>query len=185
MGLTGLVAGLVILLTHRATAPIVHAAREERLVAAARQVLPGSARLREVEQAGPDRRFIGGDEAGREIGTLVRTSGRGYQDEIVVLYGIERATGRIAGLLILENRETPGLGDRIAGADFLARFRGLALGDGEGRPARFVLRRGGRSPHSGSPGDAHAIDAISGATVSSRALVDIMNRSLSRLAAAP
>ena len=87
----------------------------------------------------------------------------GYVGPIRLLVGID-ASGTIVRVRASEHRETPGLGDKIepAKSDWIQTFRGLSL---EG--TNWQLRRDG--------GD---IDQISGATVTSRAVMRGVERAL-------
>lgn len=69
----------------------------------------------------------------------------------------------IAGLTIMQQEETPGLGSRIAEAPYLAAFVGKLFS-----PALELV-----SP--GKGGGNTQIDSISGATLSSKAFVEILN----------
>jgi len=65
---------------------------------------------------------------------------------------------------ILESRETPGLGDKIyKDADFVANFRSLSV-----EPEILAVKKGTKSA-------ANEVDAITGATISSKAVVRIIN----------
>jgi electron transport complex protein RnfG len=69
---------------------------------------------------------------------------------------------------VLESRETPGLGDKIfKDEDFVANFRDLAVA-----PEVVVVKKGRTRENE--------VDAISGATISSHAVVRIINRANSR-----
>jgi electron transport complex protein RnfG len=66
-------------------------------------------------------------------------------------------------MAVLESRETPGLGDRIYKDErFVAEFADLAV-----EPAVELVKGHGEAPHE--------VDAITGATISSRAVVGILN----------
>lgn len=82
---------------------------------------------------------------GRAI--AVRT--RGYGSEIELLVGIDKR-GAVSGLKVLSHRETPGLGAKITAPAFLGQFQGKKITD------RIAVKED--------------IDAITGATVSSRAV---------------
>ena len=90
----------------------------------------------------------------------------GYVGSIRLLVGI-RADGTISGVRALEHRETPGLGDNIEAArsDWISVFDGRSIED----PAAVAwqTRRDG--------GD---FDQISGATVTSRAVIGAVRDSL-------
>ncbi len=90
----------------------------------------------------------------------------GYVGSIRLLVGI-RADGTISGVRALEHRETPGLGDNIetARSDWIRLFDGRSIEDPA--PAAWLTRRDG--------GD---FDQISGATVTSRAVIVAVRDSL-------
>ena len=76
---------------------------------------------------------------------------------------------RIIGMEVLESRETPGLGDKIyKDADFVSDFTDLAID-----PAIVCVKAGEKSA-------AHEVDAITGATISSKAVVRIINETHAR-----
>ncbi len=90
----------------------------------------------------------------------------GYSGDIRVLIAVD-ASGSVLGVRVLAHRETPGLGDAFEPrrSDWLARFRGLALGTPP-MPDWRVKRDGGQ------------FDQFAGATVTPRALLGAMRRSL-------
>jgi len=87
------------------------------------------------------------------IGFAFTTTGKGYGGEINILIGID-SNYQVMGISILSNTETPGLGTRITEISFTDQFKGLGLEDIR------LTKDGGK------------IDAITGATISSRAVTD-------------
>lgn len=86
------------------------------------------------------------------LAAAVKGQASGFAGPIEVIVGVDRK-GIITGIEILNHRETPGLGARITEDFFLSKFKGKQLGD------EIKLKRdGGR------------IDAITGATISARAV---------------
>jgi Na+-translocating ferredoxin:NAD+ oxidoreductase subunit G len=181
-----LAAGLVIAVAHELTRPIIAAKRAAFTAASVVDVLPGAVaieRLRATvdgrlaplapDAAEPPALFAGYDADGRLVGYAIPAQGMGYQDRIGLLYGLDVAERRLLGLAVLESRETPGLGGRVVDDPALHRsVRGLALTLGpDGRPQPLELAVPGRE----EPG---RIDAITGATVSSRAIARIVSGSL-------
>lgn len=120
--------------------------------------------------------FAGYDEAGRLVGLALEAKGTGYQDVIRLLYGYSPARQAVVGLVVLESRETPGLGDAIESPGFGRNFERLdaSLGPDEklAHPIEVAAPGSGRRPWQ--------VDAISGATVSSRAVVRIVGESSAR-----
>lgn len=179
-----LVAGLSIATVHELTRPLVQAQRGGLLGDAALEVLPGAVGYR-IYARGADGRpmlletfdgaelFLGLDARGQAVGVAIVGSGMGYQDTIQLVYGLEPQQGRLLGMRVVASRETPGLGSLIVeDAGFVAGFAGLLLqfdGAGELEPLRV------RDQPRYEQGE---IDAITGATVSVRAVARIISRSL-------
>lgn len=90
----------------------------------------------------------------------------GYSGEIRLLLGVDPA-GRITGARVTRHRETPGLGDAIEAerSGWINRFAGRSLGEPPA-PDWKVRRDGG------------AFDQFSGATVTPRAVVAALRRTL-------
>lgn len=105
---------------------------------------------------------------GREILAVIVPvlSPSGYGGPIRLVVGIAR-NGVVTGVKVLEHHETPGLGDRITAdkSDWIHRFVGKSLLDPV--PNRWQVRR-----------DGGAFDQLTGATVSSRAVVRQVRRAL-------
>jgi len=90
---------------------------------------------------------------GAKIGYAFLAVGRGYGGNIDILVGLKDEV-TIKGITIISQSETPGLGARVAQSSFTGKFAGLNIGD-------VALKRNGGQ-----------IDAITGSTISSRAVVD-------------
>ncbi len=93
--------------------------------------------------------------SGEEIGYAFIAEGKGYSGTIKTMVGMYK-NGTISGVNIISQSETPGLGTRIAEPDFTNQFSGKRIED-------VRLR-----------GDGGVIDAITGATISSHAITDIV-----------
>lgn len=90
---------------------------------------------------------------GAKVGYAFLAVGKGYGGDISILVGLKDET-TVKGITIVSHSETPGLGSRIAESSFTDRFIGLNVED-------VALRQEGGQ-----------IDAITGSTISSRAVVD-------------
>lgn len=119
--------------------------------------------------------YAGYDEQGRLIGLAIEAQGMGYQDVIRVLYGYSFADDAIIGLQVLESKETPGLGDRTEkDPEFLENFVRLdvSLTDDRSQIANPIeVVKHGTKEHPWQ------VDGITGATISSTAIADIVSRS--------
>jgi electron transport complex protein RnfG len=180
LGIAGMCSGLAIVGIFLVTKPMIERNQAAALEAAIYRVLDGArTRVALVLRGGklvpyesPDHSlpkeeavYAGYDEAGKLVGFAVPAEGAGFQDTIKLLYGYDAATRRVVGMEVLESRETPGLGDKIIkDADFVDQFRNLAV------DPKIVVVKGGRTRD-------NEVDAISGATISSKAVVRIINDS--------
>jgi len=173
--LAGLLSGLIIVVGYRGTLPRIEANQAAALQRAVFEVVPGVVRMEPMvlrdgkvvavpaPSPGEPTVYAGYDQGGKLVGYAIPAEGPGFQDTIKLLFGWNPATRRIVGLQILESRETPGLGDRIyKDSRWLNDFRDLA-----GEPKVVVVKGGAKQPNE--------IDAITGATISSKSTVAIIN----------
>ncbi len=183
MGSVGLIASIILVATYQITAPYIEENQRAYLESAILDVLPGAAsfasfELRDgavVRVEGSAGLYAGYDTTGALAGVAVEARGQGYQDVIRILYGYETACACIVGMKVLESKETPGLGDKIEKDErFLSNFDSLDVrtdGPNGGLLHPIVLAK------SGAKTNAWEIEAITGATVSSQAIADIIGRS--------
>jgi len=181
LGLAGLLSGLIIVSVFEATRPTIVAYQAKVLRQAVFKVLPGTTHMqrlvyregrllvKETEDQDEEALFGGYDAQGRLLGYAIPSAGPGFQDTIRLIYGYLPATRRVVGMEILESRETPGLGDKIyKDAAFVAAFRDLAID-----PRILAVKQGTKAA-------ANQVDAITGATISSKAVVGIINQGNAR-----
>jgi Na+-translocating ferredoxin:NAD+ oxidoreductase subunit G len=100
-----------------------------------------------------------GDEL---AGLAVEASGQGgYGGDVVIMIGIDLKNSKVLGVEIVSHSETPGLGARIEKKAFRRQWKKLVLG------ASVALRASGGQ-----------VDAITGATFSSKAMIHGTNQVL-------
>ncbi|MBN2120866.1 MAG: RnfABCDGE type electron transport complex subunit G [Candidatus Omnitrophica bacterium] len=102
------------------------------------------------------------DKKSRLLGYIFLAEGQGYQGKIKMICGISPSLDKLLGIEILESQETPGLGARIAEGGFKDQFKGLNVLN----PITYLKSK---------PTEDSQIQAITGATVSSRSVVSIIN----------
>ena len=105
------------------------------------------------------------DQEDDVIGWVVKSSGQGYADKIDLLIGFDAALEIITGIFVLEQKETPGLGNKITRTSWRKQFAGRKTS------SPLMLRKNEGKQDSG-------IDAITGATISSRSVIEIVNRTV-------
>jgi len=105
---------------------------------------------------------------GEMIGWVVNAVGQGFADRIELLIGLNEDLTLIQGLYVLDQKETPGLGDYIREPSFCARF--------QNKPTKHPL-----TVVKEPTDDPQQVEALSGATVSSQSVTNIVNDTVSRL----
>lgn len=188
----GLGCALAIVLTFQGTLPRVERLKAEALEKAIFKVVPGmvskktyqldkSNNLVEVTGKVKDGQLIhaGYDKEGKLVGFAVEASGMGFADVLRILYGYDPEKQAVVGFYVLESKETPGLGDKIEkDANFLANFEALdvALTEDLSTTKNMVV-----TVKSGAKKNPWEVDGITGATISSRAIGNIIGTSTQQI----
>lgn len=185
LALAGALAGLLIVSVFQWAQPRILRHQAEVLRAAITEVLGGpdhyetlfviDDELTPALPAGADstdyeRVWLGYGAGGQPLGFALLGEEPGFQDVIRLIFGYDPETRQLLGMKVLESKETPGLGDRIEkDTSFVAGFAGAEA------PITGVKKGAGK----GAPEE---VDMITGATISSRAVIGIINHRLERLA---
>jgi len=143
-------------------APIAEAQRMRQLQAIQEVVPPFSNEpLAEAFKVGADSLLCyPATSEGKAVGMAVKAfSSEGYSGEVWLMVGFD-AEGRIHDIQVLEHRETPGLGTKMADEKFRAQFRGH-----NPETLKMQVKK-----------DGGEIDGISGATISSRAFAQAVEQ---------
>ena len=134
-------------------------------------LLPGSETFTVEPYTGEDANIRSVHKA--ENGFVVETVTYGYADEMTVVVGVNNE-GKVTGLVVLEAHETLGLGSRaLTDHVFLAQFLN--------KSGSFAVAAHGADAFSGATaateteGDSVEVDGITGATVTSKAVVRCVN----------
>jgi len=98
-------------------------------------------------------------------GWVIKAGGQGYADKIELIIGLDPGADTITGLFVLQQKETPGLGNKIT----FPRWRNQFIRKKTNTPL-VVTKGNSRAPN--------AIDAVTGATISSRSVTGIVNRTI-------
>ncbi len=122
-------------------------------------VLPGGASYSEVTTAENGVTYCTGyDKGGNEIGYIFTAGAKGYGGTVSVMVCLD-AEGTILGIEILSHSETPGLGANAVKDDFKSRFAG----------------KNGELTVDKVSNDGQNIQAITAATITSKAVVSAVN----------
>ncbi len=113
--------------------------------------------------------FVGKDDNGETVGYAFIAEGAGYAGNISIMAGADKKLSELRGLYVMEQLETPGLGNRIAEDRFQDQFKGVKISP----QIEYVKNK--------KPSKDNEIQAITGATISSKAVVDNLNKSIARI----
>lgn len=108
------------------------------------------------------------DEQKNLVGYSLVSAGNGFQGKVKIMAGLNKELTEIKMIEILEQVETPGLGTKITEDPFKDQFKGLQTS-----PQINWIK--GKSPE-----QPNEIQTITGATISSKAVVEIINSGLDK-----
>ena len=148
---------------------------EEKIAANARlkleramQALLGTDRFEDIsvgdEQGIAVTYHLGRDENGAPIGYAIQAQGGGFADKITLLVALDAGLQNYRGIAVLKTNETPGFGDKIKNEPFKGQFSNCPAAK-----KLVVVKTGDPSIPD------NEIVAITGATISSDAVVKIVN----------
>ncbi len=168
LSFTGVVSGSVLAAVYTVSYPAIEATRLAEEKRSIYEVVPDAKEyvLREIEGIVY---FECLDDSGSIVGIALPAGGNGYQGVIKLMIGLTPDLSKITGIRVLEQLETPGLGGRIAETEFQNQFRGIKT-----EPALGYVKN--KKPEKETD-----IQAITGATISSRAIVAIINSNVQGL----
>ena len=149
----------------------IDANRRAALEAAVYEVVPNVAGHEEMEVTVEEPRrvftvFKCMDQSGSLAGWVIKDADFGFQDKIHLVIGLTPDGGRITGLKVIENLETPGLGNKIAESWWSDQYKDIDAS----REVAVVKRE--------RKLEDNEIQAITGATISSEAVTKIVNNAL-------
>lgn len=109
------------------------------------------------------------NQADSSVGYSLVYAGNGFQGKIKLMIGLTEDLNKITSIEVLEQSETPGLGTKILEPPYKDQYNGLI-------PVPSIKLVKGVEPS--SPNE---VKAITGATISSRSVVAIVNEGVSKL----
>ncbi|MBD3413332.1 MAG: FMN-binding protein [Candidatus Aminicenantes bacterium] len=172
----GLVSGSLLAVVGLLTKDRIEMNRQQEIQTAISQVIPSTKTSQKIYEDDSLTVYESRNESKNAVGYAVYTSGTGFQDIITLMYGTDPSLSNIKDLTILEQKETPGLGAKITDQEAFLRYW-------KNRNCEQPLSL--RKPAVDSPEnlDPSEVNTITGATISSEKVLDIVNASLERLKA--
>ena len=161
----GIISALSLAFVYEWTTPYIekHAAkaRENGIF----EVIPEAESYKKVTKKG--KTFYEGYKSGQKVGVAIIENGPGFQGMIKLMVGADPANGEIYGIKILAHEETPGLGANITTDSYKSNFKGKPFGEYD------VVKRKTTDPYK--------VEAIAGATISSRKVTEIVEDAVDKI----
>ena len=185
LGLVAMVSGLLVVITWQLTLEPIKENKRIMIEKAIFQVIP-DAQYRQTYTLSNNKLiadeqdeglpfYAAFDKTGQLKGIAIASAAQGYAGMVSLLYGYDPQCECIRGFSIIKMAETPGLGDKIlTDENFLANFNAL---DAQLNDEKTALKNPIIPVKHGSKKNAWEIDAISGATITSKAVAKAINQS--------
>lgn len=154
---------LILVVCNSITAPVIEKLQIEAENNAKAEVLSAiDAKFEKTKAKGVEEAYIAYDKNGETIGYCFKVMPSGFGGAITLMVGID-TNGSICGVKITEMAETPGLGAKASEEKWLGQFVGKTSG--------INIVKGGKAGK-------NDVDAISGATITSKAVAKGVNDAL-------
>lgn len=153
-----IIGGAILAVVYSKTSPVIFIGDKEEKEAALKKMIPQADQIELLGTWEPHDKHAGyyvAKKNGKDIGYIVETYGKGYSSYIQILVALDKNL-TVEKIDILHQAETPGLGDEIVKDSFKNQFAGKTLD-------HIKLVKGETKDD---------IQAITGATISSRAVTD-------------
>jgi electron transport complex protein RnfG len=164
LGVICLAATLVLAVTYEVTKPKIEEQLKNEERSALKSIMPSADSFNEKAMDGIE--YFEALKGKTVVGYCVRAVGSGYSGYIRMIAGVD-LDGTIEGVAVLEHSETPGLGAKIN-----------EIKPGESEPW-FLKQFKGKN--AGAIAVKKDIDAITGATISSKAVTDAIRKTAEEL----
>ena len=200
LGVVAMLSGLLVVLTWQLTLAPIQENQRIMIEKAIFQVIPKATQRRTYQiknnsltaydshksNAGKNKKnnsallfYAAYDDQGQLKGIAAEAAAQGYADMVRLLYGYDPQCQCIRGFSVIKMTETPGLGDKIlTDQAFLSNFSAL---DARLDKAHNTLAHRIVTVKHGSKKQAWEIDAISGATITSKAVGKAINQGAEQL----
>jgi electron transport complex protein RnfG len=190
--MVGGLAGVVLAGSYKLTTPLIEKHKLEELQQSIFVVLPDATSYEEIS-TGELQAYKGLNESNEPVGYAFVANGPGFQGPIRMIVGTSPDIQTLLGMRVLEQAETPGLGAKITEENFGKQFSGLVPewpdtlsaatqgeqeGSAETTPAVQAIPEFITYIKNMAPDEPNEIQAITGATISSVAVVNIINQHL-------
>ncbi|MBI5893266.1 MAG: RnfABCDGE type electron transport complex subunit G [Deltaproteobacteria bacterium] len=172
LSITGAVSGGILAQVFHFADPLIQENRQKELRDAIFLVLPEAKDYKTLEKEVNKEKitiYKGIDGEGKSVGVAFIADGGGFQGNIRLIVGLNNDYLKLKAIKVLEQNETPGLDNRIKEPQFEDQFKNLEV-----KPkVEYIKYRKPEKPNQ--------IQAITGATISSDAVVKNINNAVEKV----
>ncbi len=166
LSIVGAVAGASLVFVYNYATPKIEVNVEGGTEKAIKTIFPD---VGKIKQTGEKDVYKIENSQGEIEGYAFLAEGNGYQGTIKLIIGVDPKIDKMMGMEVLESQETPGLGAEISSAHFRDQFIDLPVT----KKIEYVKNQKLEKDNQ--------IEAITGATISSKAVVRIINNRIEEL----
>lgn len=169
----GLISGSFLAIVGQVTKERILFNKRHEIEMAALKVVPGASTVKMIYEERDFAVFEDRDEAGNLVGYALQAAGTGFQDKITLEVGLSPDLNTVLSLTIINQKETPGLGAKITDETSFLRYW-----QNRDSSKSLALRKPPvEDPASLAPNE---VNAITGATISSQAVLNIVNEAIKK-----
>ena len=168
LSVIGIIAGGLLSIVSEWATPLIAANQKAETEKAIFMVQPEAKKYIAVKDAGCELYKVF-DSQDKFLGYSLVFEGNGFQGKIRLMIGLTEDLSRIKALEILEQSETPGLGTRVTEDPYKGQYKNLVT-----TPSITWVK-------GVPPTKPNEIQAITGATISSKSVVAIVNNGIAKL----
>ena len=165
--IVGFISSGLLVSVYNYASPLIEENEKKALKEAIYKLIPDAVTYKEITKDGIVL-YEGIDERDKVIGYAFKAKGNGYQGEIEIMAAIDTELKELKGIEMLKSVETPGLGAEITKEPFKKQFRRLSV-----LPEIIFTKE--------KVTEDNEIQSITGATISTRSVVAILNNEIARI----
>lgn len=169
----GVVSGALLMSVNLLTKDRIAANKQREIEQAVIRVIPGTTASQKIYEEKNFTVYEGKNDQGQDLGLAILTTAGGFQDKILYIFGLNLPLTRISSLYVLEQKETPGLGAKVADEKTFLQFW-----EDKDSTASLSLRKPAVEKGKLAPSE---VNTVTGATVSSKAVLASVNAALEKI----
>jgi len=169
----GIISGALLMAVNLLTKDRIAYNKQKEIEGAIIRVIPGTRASQKIYEEKDFTVYQGEDDQGNLLGFAINTAAAGFQDKILYIFGLNTQLTRINSLYVLGQKETPGLGAKISDQRAFLQFW-----ESKDCDQPLSLRKPAVEKEQLASSE---VNTVTGATVSSRAVLTSVNLALEKI----